>query len=401
MILRPLPLLVWICLSACTAASSGGGQDARLDAAPDGEADVADHGTIDVAPDSSDADAATVYPDGAPTFGDCEPGDVVCKDLSAAWVCTEHKTWVSFPCIEGATCQGGVCRMCAPDELQCLSFSTYKSCASDGRSWGGYETCDEGLSCVGGACRDCKMIQACDSLSSLETACIDDEGQKIYSESLDCQDDQICKNATCIYSGCVPSALLVIDRSSSMEYHWDTVRDSVAQWVEANPGVRFGLYTFPGEMSCTVPDDVVVPFTQGDAGPFNDFFNQWGILSTTPLLDAMEKLETLAPATFGPAGGVMVLLADGEDTCFYDFGLPSLLAQTTEKLYKDHAIQTYVIGYDFGSPLTPLDGQLQLNAVAGFGGTNYQTYIPAGNAQELNEAFGTITVDWKLCLGEQ
>jgi hypothetical protein len=74
MILRPLPLLVWICLSACTAASSGGGQDARLDAAPDGEADVADHGTIDVAPDSSDADAATVYPDGAPTFGDCEPG---------------------------------------------------------------------------------------------------------------------------------------------------------------------------------------------------------------------------------------------------------------------------------------------------------------------------------------
>jgi hypothetical protein len=206
---------------------------------------------------------------------------VVCKDLSAAWVCTEHKTWVSFPCIEGATCQGGVCRMCAPDELQCLSFSTYKSCASDGRSWGGYETCDEGLSCVGGACRDCKMIQACDSLSSLETACIDDEGQKIYSESLDCQDDQICKNATCIYSGCVPSALLVIDRSSSMEYHWDTVRDSVAQWVEANPGVRFGLYTFPGEMSCTVPDDVVVPFTQGDAGPFNDFFNQWGILSST------------------------------------------------------------------------------------------------------------------------
>lgn len=340
------------------------------------------------------------FHDAPPTDGPCQPGETQCADPETIWVCTDELEWIPLACTVGTTCKSGVCSMCDPGEVKCLSTATYMTCADDGRAWSNYVPCEADHVCVGGACEDCQLVSACDSITSHQTRCIDDVGTVIWSESVSCQDDQVCKNATCIYAGCLPSVILVVDRSSSMEFHWPDVRDSVAQLVSDNPKVRFGLYAFPSDMNCEVPTELDLPFSQDEPETFSNWFDMVGTSYSTPLLPAMREIADLAPEALGKPGGAVVVVADGEDTCAYEPDLSAQLAEIATNLRQSHAIHTYVIGYAFGSPLTPFDGETQLDAMAKAGGTSYDTYIPAGNEEELTKAFGDIVVDWKLCLGE-
>jgi len=329
----------------------------------------------------------------------CEPGASQCVNTMTAQICTEEGQWEYVPCGEGESCEDGECVACTPGISTCVGVASYILCEDDG-NWGPYQGCPDGEVCVGGNCENCTLKQECLTATSYNNMCMKDEWL-VWSEEVHCQEDQICSQGVCIYEGCLPTVLLVIDRSSSMEFHWPSVRNSVTQLITDNPNIRFGLYGFPSDLQCGVPDGLGVPLTKGNPDVFTQWFDVMGISLSTPLYSAMAQVSTLAPELLGPPGGAIVLVADGEDTCSYDVvDLSGQLTQFTTTLHTAHSIQTYVIGYSFGSPIAPGEvGSTQLDVIAKAGGTSFDTYLEAANASELNDAFVDVITDWKLCLG--
>ena len=178
-----------------------------------------------------------------------------------------------------------------------------------------------------------------------------------------------------------------------MKPHWGTVRESVLKLVSAHDKTRFGLMAFPAEGKCSIPAGPAIPLTgYGKSILFDAYFQTYGPGMSTPLLAAVKQVRDSRENLFGDQAGTVVILSDGEDTC--EGPKPKIISELKSEItaLTAQGVKTYVIGYNYQGDTG------QLNVMARSGGTGYETFIPAGNEAELNDAFKGIVSDIKLCL---
>ena len=370
----------------------------------------------------------------------CEPDKVQCLTLGTYHRCRADGSSWGEPegCPAERFCAEGACRACPAERVECLSEATFRQCAADSSGWSPETPCPEGELCLGQACVPCAMEASCPTPDSLRrrcaepgaaydvtvtcppgTSCLDggcyacspgaeacaDDGhsRRCAADGLSweaptaCAEGEVCLDGRCQLYLCVPQVLLLIDGSGSMVPHWSAVQAAVATLVTDNPALRFGLAVFPsGGASCGTDGLLQVTFAPNNGGAIAAWFADYAPTGATPLWKALDEVDARAPAWFGEYGGTVVLLSDGEDTCFapstaHPGPLKAELATTTSHLNLVRKVTTYVIGYNFG-PATEM-----IDTIARNGGTSFTAHIPAGNEADLTAAFQAIVGDLKLC----
>ena len=327
----------------------------------------------------------------------CEAGEAKCTGVFSYAVCVEPGFWKtgSEDCPDDQICDQGACKVCRPNEPYCAGPATIGICnaTGDGPSTtaaclptqGCHEfdhECAERI-CEPGSlgCRTAVTLHRC--LPS---------GAAYDLDGSPCEPDQLCVDSWCVYRPCVPTVMLLVDASGSMDAHWGAVRDSVHELLEANPDTIFGLMTFPASgWECVVNPYPPIPLDYYSPDRLDDWFDKNSPSGPTPLHEALRLVVSSGGAAFGGYGGSLVVLSDGADTCYEGQDLIGSLESLTATLHSAYKIRTYVIGYAYnGNPA-------QLNAIARNGGTQHQNHIPAGNETDLVDAFQAIVDDFKLC----
>jgi hypothetical protein len=282
----------------------------------------------------------------------CTPGEATCTALLESQVCHwDGQSWDTVACKSNEVCQadwgGCVPVMCQPFTTECTADQSLRTCSPDGLAW----------------------------------------------EAGSCDDDHFCTEGYCLYGRCLGHVLLLIDRSSSMKPHWQSVRQSVLNLVSSHDEARFGVMVFPGDEKCTVPEDPAIPLTAfGKEEVFEAFFNAYGPSISTPLLGGLKRVRQNLDSIFGDQKGIVVVISDGEDTCQGNKQMVANQLKNETQALSDAGVQTYVIGYKYQGDTA------QLEAIAGHGNTGRDSYIKAGNENELDDAFKGIVSDIKLCL---
>ncbi len=290
---------------------------------------------------------------------------------------------------------------CAPDSQFCLSLLASARCNPRGDAYqvvecGKDTACSELTGhCESVVCAPSKI--ACASPTSHHTCLPSGTG---YGAATDCSSNHICLNGSCMKEECLAEVVFLVDTSASMALDWDNVANSLSAITAMSPTASFAVIQFPAPGGvCTLPNSPALPLAPNQSEAILNWFGDNVAFGQTPLLGAMEKLNTTLPQLFSTGSGAVVLLSDGADTCAYpELGLAereTLIVQglgaATQTLWQDHGIKTYVIGYQYqGSPD-------QLNAIASHGGTGKTTYTEAGNESELTSSLVAIGQDLKLC----
>ena len=320
----------------------------------------------------------------------CEPSTSECVDGTTQRQCApDGSRWLEpVSCASDETCMDGACYVCTPGITECFDDLTVRTCSDSGVGWSDYQACGDGETCLEGACQFCDMKTQCVSAHSFERYCT--AAGNNFSEMVSCESQYFCTKGACVYEGCFTDVLLLVDRSGSMSGDWNNVKASVGTLIAETDFARFGLMGFPADTNCDVSTSLDVPWTVNDPLPFKTWFEAKGPNGSTPLADALGSLLTYAPLIFGEKGGTIVVLSDGQDTCGKG-NVVDNLTNYAAALFVNFDIKTYVIGYNYNGDAS------ELNAIAQNGGTDLNTYIPAGNESELSDAFLTIVQDLKLC----
>jgi hypothetical protein len=226
----------------------------------------------------------------------------------------------------------------------------------------------------------------------------------------DIEESDICEDLHENIDEVSSRVMLLEDFSTSMSQEggqgrtkWSIAVDAIATMVGAyESSIAFGLDLFPsgsggggGQASCEVGDSVLVDVAFDNADTINNTLDGQfdNGLRATPLLLAMSNFldPSYAPDfTNGKAGGYLVVISDGMDTCGTEGEFnqnldldDALLTDITRDLL-NAGIRTFVIGFGDG-----ID-QGQLNAIAAAGGTPFDEYFNAQDEQQLNDALSTI-----------
>ncbi|MCU0665078.1 MAG: VWA domain-containing protein [Myxococcota bacterium] len=215
----------------------------------------------------------------------------------------------------------------------------------------------------------------------------------------------------------LPTNLMVLlDMSSSMvtapptPTKWEQARAALvtllSQW---DSEINFGLDIFPDDGDCGVSKAVTADVAPGNATNIIHYLNGASPYGTTPLCMALRKMSDTSYAKglwSGNAASYLVLVSDGTDTCGGTAGIcqgKGLFGSTTPSVQqlKDRTtdlvkvgVSTFVIG--FGDGVDPI----QLNAIAGMGGTMFNTYLDASNQTELKDALASIATTIASCTFE-
>lgn len=284
---------------------------------------------------------------------------------------------------------------CVPGISICTSATTWASCNPNGTGVGANQPCGPGLiceaatdTCVPGLCPPAQTV--CTDLFHVQVC--GPTGQSWAGSPTTCQEDHFCMGDACVYAPCVPTVLLLVDRSGSMGDHWIAVRTSVEALLTGHPDAAIGLMSFPifpkGE-PCEPPAQPQIAIAGHQWPTYEGWFNLHPPEGGTPLYHSLLNVAQLVDTIFYGQPGAMIVLSDGEDTCAAN-PIPGMTA-VTQSLRDDYDIQTYVIGYAFQG------NDAGLTAIASQGGTGFDTYITAGNETELSAAFDAIVDDFKLC----
>jgi hypothetical protein len=329
----------------------------------------------------------------------CEVGAPSCADWQTPQSCNSTGTGydVASACPDWGVCVGGACQPCRAGKSSCVSLQASGECNAQGTEiLGGSEvTCEEGDVCLGtdGVCGG-PLCQP-DAWRCLNPfvyqACNDTGSAWLSSEP--CPDDFVCHDQVCEYAPCIPTVLFVVDRSGSMEPHWEAVSSEVRAVLEEHPDALFALMEFPsgvGGDGCGTSSNLQVSFDFADVATFEAYFNVSTPTGRTPLTETMENLALTAPAVFGVYRVSIVVLSDGAETCTLE-DPTDRLSDAVSQLHLVHDVRTYVIGYNY------VGDTGQLDAMATAGGTGYTTHIQAGDAGSLSEAFEDVVDDIKLC----
>ncbi len=314
--------------------------------------------TVELVPDQVTAVTLVIDASGE-TLITCTPNEWLCLDLETAAECNDEGDYYDeMICSFGAKCSeiSGKCEptVCNPASVACATPTSWHKCLPSGTGW------------------------------SFETGC---------------PEGKVCANGSCMNEDCLSQVVFLVDTSQSMATHWDAVAASIEALMSNNPLSYVGLATFPEFMSiCDVPQTFKVPFAAGAGPDVAAWFEEHQPFGQTPLLAAMNHMGAVLPDTF-PAGGALVVLSDGADTCAYsgmsyeerEALIVDELGAVTSGLFADHGIKTVVVGYQYeGNPD-------QLNAIAQSGGTGMEAYTEAGGEQELTMALVAIVDDLKEC----
>ena len=224
--------------------------------------------------------------------------------------------------------------------------------------------------------------------------------------TIDCPETQTCLDGVCLQPECFPGVMFLVDRSTSMHPHWDSVAASIESVVNMHPGVRFGLSAFPASEdffgACSTGDDWPHVGIQSDSNTvLADWFSNNGVSGSTPLVNAMEWMsENSASIWGGEEVGSLIVLSDGQDKCdcsrWDDDDVRRSecaaddLAEATQLLQQQN-VNTYVIGYNYSG------NTLELDAIAANGGTAFSEPVFAGNESQLANVFDELVRDIKLC----
>jgi len=373
----------------------------------------------------------------------CAPDSQQCLDPRRVQTCApDGSRWSdALACEAGLTCREGRCRACRENAAECLSDTSYRRCSEDATSWSGTLMCPLDHRCTGegedGSCKRCELEATCandtrvrerctsglvtydrtylcgagqtcvegrcEACTANVTECLSettyrqcaDDGSR-WGNAQPCEAGEACFETRCLPYACSPRVLFLVDYSGSMGGNWASVQQAVALIIAGNADVRFGLKSFPdvADSSCAVSGTLEIPFGKNLGATFDRWFENNRPSGGTPLAGGMAALETHADAIFGQLGGTVIVLTDGQDTCYSGTGatpLTAYLAETTAKLRLDHNIPTYAIGYAFGGDPS------ELNVIANNGGTGYTAHVPAGNEGELLDALGGIIDRVKFC----
>ncbi len=304
--------------------------------------------------------------DGKPPFS-CPAGEHVCLSLDTSALCGDDgESYEEQACAEDQACNedSGQCQelVCQPSAEQCASPSSHHTCLDSGTGWAPEVVCDEGYACLSGACID---------------------------------------------QACLGQVMLLVDTSASMGLQWAEVSASIQKLVGLTPLASFALDTFPipeAVTGCEVDGSPEIELGPGQAGAMELWFTTHNPFGKTPLVATMQDMAAMLPSVFGEAGGALVVLSDGEDTCAYQMMsdlderealIEAELAAATSELFQTHGVKTFVIGYNYeGNPG-------QLIAIVENGGTGKETFTTAGNEQELTSVLVSIVEDLKLCISPE
>jgi len=378
----------------------------------------------------------------------CEPASTSCVGLHQQQICKPDGSgyYAVQPCDDPLYCAQGKCRACSEDKVECLSDTTYRRCAADASAWSDTLDCANDYRCVpsddgGAACKSCGFERVCLTDSKVRTRCTSGEiafqeditcgvgttcmdgycracepslsqclsettvrscaaDGSAWSEPTLCPPGDACLGDKCLPYGCSPRVLFLVDYSGSMQgAKWDAVASSVATLVAANPTVRFGMKTFPDVSSsfgCDVSASLEIDFGTEQADTFAAWFAAHDPPGATPLAAGLTAIADHADTIFGPLGGYVIMLSDGEDSCYYGNTEPirPYLAETAARLAADGKVQTYGIAYGFDG------GEAgEMDTVAKNGGTGEVEAIDAGSEDELSDAFDRIIDKVKFCDG--
>jgi len=183
--------------------------------------------------------------------------------------------------------------------------------------------------------------------------------------------------------------MILIDHSGTMSGgKWNIARNAIYTLMEtfAVTSLEFGLDVLPdvANYDCGVSAPVVI-----DSGPDTEdditaALEAMTTTSTTPIYDAMDAFidPDYAPGLTATAyDKYLVLVTDGMDTCT-SVGVSDFINLTS--LLVEMGIKVIVVGFAFETD------PAQLDAIAANGGTEFTTYINAGDEPALNAAFTTI-----------
>lgn len=328
----------------------------------------------------------------------CLPKAAECVGISTYQVCNPSGTGWEIElrhCAIGDVCSDGVCRTCFPGALSCADATTPGQCDATGDTITPASACPAGQGCheFTGECRPQVCAPGAPSCASLTSYhdCLP-SGTGFDSLVRGCFEGSLCKNSQCVLSGCVPLVMLLVDRSGSMQTQWGAVRASVKSLVADNPAAAIGLMAFPTDGACGSPTFPSLPLNYQSQPELDAWFDGTQPVGATPLAFSVRATAIVAESIWGASGGALVVLSDGQDTCPSQSEPADMLATWTAALLAEHNVRTYVIGYNFQ------DDPSELNAIAVNGGTDFTSYLPAGDETELKNAFKAVIADFKSCV---
>jgi hypothetical protein len=227
----------------------------------------------------------------------------------------------------------------------------------------------------------------------------------------------------------VPIRIMILeDKSTSMSdsEKWDSAVHAINVILdEFIFDVEFGLDMFPtydapetdeegNPMRCAIGEHVLKDVGPGTASDISQTIGTASLSSGTPLYLAMANFANpdYAPIfsdVTANSENYLVIVSDGADTCgtdpttngggmMFNGATGRQLADATIDLREDFNIKTIVVGFGEGADPN------QLNAIAGEGGTRFDTYLDADDGDQLTETLteivSSVAVPCSFELGE-
>ncbi|MCP4599701.1 MAG: VWA domain-containing protein [Proteobacteria bacterium] len=185
---------------------------------------------------------------------------------------------------------------------------------------------------------------------------------------------------------------------------WDQAKAALDSMLtnSANDEIKFGFDSFSNDGSCGVDQPVKYDCGTVDAATLATSIQGLPVpAGATPLCSAIKRFNTNLFPNYAinfaskDADSYLLIVSDGDDTCGGDNNCgdgeasAQNLGDATAEVFADD-IKTYIIGFG-------MDTSAQLDAIAQAGGTGRDSFIPASNQQELQDALDAIVASVTTC----
>ncbi len=218
-------------------------------------------------------------------------------------------------------------------------------------------------------------------------------------------DSETCANYDMFLRFPDVAVMILQDYSGSMnnDDKWENATLAITKMLndDRNNHVEFGFNPFPndGNGCDDIKDDPEIAVGGGAENRLK--IVEWisgndpSLLASTPLLNALDKLNT-RPGRLkdDDVSGVVIVISDGEDSCSNSSNVIGRLETATKELVQNHDLRVFAVGFGAG-----VDRD-QLDAIAINGNTGLNQFQKADNYSELDEVLGQISTMVTSCVLE-